>query len=609
MKKTLSSSLALIRRNWSTLLWFELLYRILLYTGLYPMLKFLLRQSLVLSGASYISMENYTLLLRSPRALSVLLLALLLLSLFIYVEICALLLCYESGWQGERISLKELIKKTFHRALYLIRPSSLLLFVGLLPLLALSLFRLSSSILTSFKIPEFLLEFIQADALLYLLYLLALILADVYLFFCFFALPEMVLRKKTFPRALRNSRRLLKGRKKRALVTFVLSICGLILFALVMAAVFILLLYAYSRFFFPSEQGRYVFGNQLIIWSRIGGVLVEVLSTAVILAVTLSIRRLCSGEALAPMQRNPLTMGRFLRKAGVLLCTLVFMLLYSESEFSGSFSLPLNTSAQIVAHRAGAALAPENTAAALKECINDGADWAEIDVQQTKDGTLILLHDDNFKRTTGLDKNVWDTDYTTVKSLDAGSFFSSYYEGEPIPTLEEILLLAQNRIRLMIELKYTGHEKNLVEQTLSLIEKYHMEKQCMIVSMNLSLLKKSKKLNPRIKTGYVSALLLADSYDQECIDAYSVETTNLTAEMTAEAHFHQKLVFAWTANSPRTIKKILARQADGVITDNPVLARYYLEEKGQNSLFDFWENLFYPQSTPQPDKQGIQRHS
>ena len=270
------------------------------------------------------------------------------------------------------------------------------------------------------------------------------------------------------------------------------------------------------------------------------------------------------------------------------------LLIFSETEYSGHLMIPADSSVQIVAHRAGAGFAPENTAAALEESIRDGTDWAEIDVQQTKDGTLIIMHDSNFKRTAGLDQNVWDTDYETVQSLDAGSSFSPQFSGEPIPTLEDMLSRAQNRINLMIELKYTGHEDKLVEKTVSLIEKYHMEKQCMIVSMNLSLLKEVKQHTRRVKTGYVSALLVTDSYDLEYIDAYSVETTSLTFQMAADAHYQRKLIYAWTANSPKTMKKILSLQADGLITDNPLLARYYLEDSGENSLLDLLKEIFFP---------------
>ena len=109
--------------------------------------------------------------------------------------------------------------------------------------------------------------------------------------------------------------------------------------------------------------------------------------------------------------------------------------------------------------------------AALEQAITDKADIAEIDVQQLKDGTLIVMHDAGFKRTTGMDLPVWEADYEQVKNLDAGSYFSYEFAGEPVPTLEDMLAAAKGRIQLMIELKPTGYEQNMVEGVLALIEK------------------------------------------------------------------------------------------------------------------------------------------
>lgn len=583
-----------MKRNWSILVWFELLYRMILYIILYPAQRAILLKALDLAGTTYISQENFTLLLHSPRSILMLLSALILLLFFIYLEITGLLLCFEAGWEGRRITLRHLLVSTFKRSFRLFRPRNLLLFAGLLPLLALSWFRLSSSVLSSFQIPEFILEYIQADTFLYALYCLVLILANLYLFFYFFGLPETILHEKAFSKSLRSARSLLKGKRKRALAVFILCLLSLAFLAVAAAALLILILFAYAKFFYPASQAAFVFEEQCILWFQIGSILLEILSTAVILAVTLSLYHVYLGDTLPAMQKLPFKASRIFRKAAAALCTLAALLIFSETEYSGHLMIPADSSVQIVAHRAGAGFAPENTAAALEESIRDGTDWAEIDVQQTKDGTLIIMHDSNFKRTAGLDQNVWDTDYETVQSLDAGSSFSPQFSGEPIPTLEDMLSRAQNRINLMIELKYTGHEDKLVEKTVSLIEKYHMEKQCMIVSMNLSLLKEVKQHTRRVKTGYVSALLVTDSYDLEYIDAYSVETTSLTFQMAADAHYQRKLIYAWTANSPKTMKKILSLQADGLITDNPLLARYYLEDSGENSLLDLLKEIFFP---------------
>lgn len=81
----------------------------------------------------------------------------------------------------------------------------------------------------------------------------------------------------------------------------------------------------------------------------------------------------------------------------------------------------------VVAHRAGAKVAPENTVAALEQAIRDGVPIAEIDVQQLSDGTLIVMHDSNFKRTTGEDICVWDVEADALKTLEVGSGFSAAY--------------------------------------------------------------------------------------------------------------------------------------------------------------------------------------
>ncbi len=141
----------------------------------------------------------------------------------------------------------------------------------------------------------------------------------------------------------------------------------------------------------------------------------------------------------------------------------------------------------IAAHRGGSAFAPENTIASLREAVLGGADYAEIDVQQTRDGELILMHDSNFARTTGVHKNVWEVDFQETREYDAGSFYSSAFQGEQIPSLREALEYAKGKLKLIIELKATGHETNLAEETIRLIEECEMEQECMIASMNPSI--------------------------------------------------------------------------------------------------------------------------
>ena len=138
-------------------------------------------------------------------------------------------------------------------------------------------------------------------------------------------------------------------------------------------------------------------------------------------------------------------------------------------------------------------------------------------MQQLSDGTLIVMHDSNFKRTTGEDICVWDAEADALKTLEVGSGFSAAYRGEQIPTLEEMLACARGRITLMIELKYTGQEDALEESVLTLLQDYDMVDECIIGSMNKGILQKMNgiyhihcKISPldAIAVGIVQLIIL-----------------------------------------------------------------------------------------------------
>ncbi len=109
---------------------------------------------------------------------------------------------------------------------------------------------------------------------------------------------------------------------------------------------------------------------------------------------------------------------------------------------------------KILAHRGASAYAPENTMAAFKKAIEMNADGIELDVHLSKDGYIVIIHDERVDRTTDGKGEVKDFSLDELKKLDAGSWFSDEYKGEKIPTLEELLSLIKNtEIYLNIEIK------------------------------------------------------------------------------------------------------------------------------------------------------------
>src|SRR5262249_2835558 len=111
---------------------------------------------------------------------------------------------------------------------------------------------------------------------------------------------------------------------------------------------------------------------------------------------------------------------------------------------------------KVTAQRGHARAAPENTLSAVRAAIASGADYAEVDVQQTADGVVVLLHDRDLKRVAGVSRRLDELSYDEVRRLDVGSWFSPAFAGERVPTLVEVIDLCRGRIRLNIELKFFG---------------------------------------------------------------------------------------------------------------------------------------------------------
>ena len=113
----------------------------------------------------------------------------------------------------------------------------------------------------------------------------------------------------------------------------------------------------------------------------------------------------------------------------------------------------------VVAHRGFSGAAPENTLAAFRMAIEAGSDMIELDVHLSKDGKVVVIHDETQERTTNGQGRVADRPLKEIKGLDAGSWFSPPFAGERIPTLQEVLSLAQGKVPVNIEIKNPTHGK------------------------------------------------------------------------------------------------------------------------------------------------------
>jgi glycerophosphoryl diester phosphodiesterase len=225
----------------------------------------------------------------------------------------------------------------------------------------------------------------------------------------------------------------------------------------------------------------------------------------------------------------------------------------------------------VTAHRGHARTAPENTLSAISKAIASGADYAEVDVQLTADGKIVLLHDRDLKRVAGVSRRLDAMSFAEVRKLDVGSWFGPSFRGERVPTLAELIDLARGRIRLNIELKFHGPDRRLAREVARLVREKDFESECLVTSLNYDALGEVKRHNPRLRTGLIVAHALGDVSRLE-IEALSVRADFLSDRLLRAARRAGMEVHVWTVNDARRMTRLMKRGVDNILTSDPDLA-------------------------------------
>jgi glycerophosphoryl diester phosphodiesterase len=226
---------------------------------------------------------------------------------------------------------------------------------------------------------------------------------------------------------------------------------------------------------------------------------------------------------------------------------------------------------RVTAHRGHARAAPENTLSAVRKAIESGADYAEIDVQQTVDGVVVLLHDSDLQRVARVPRRIAEIPYAELRTLDVGRWFDAAFAGERVPTLAEVINLSRGRIKLNIELKFYGPDRGLAEKVARLVHEQDFESQCLVTSLDHDALVKVKRHEPRLATGLIVAYALGDVSRLD-LAVLSVRAEALSDDMLRAAHRRGMEVHVWTVNDARQMGRLIKRGVDNILTSDPDLA-------------------------------------
>lgn len=232
----------------------------------------------------------------------------------------------------------------------------------------------------------------------------------------------------------------------------------------------------------------------------------------------------------------------------------------------------------VTAHRGSSGRAPENTLSALRAAIEDGADYAEIDVQETADGRIVLLHDTDLKRIAGVDRKIWEITLAELRQCDAGSWFGEAFEGERVPTLEEAIDLVRSRLKLNIELKFNGHDRDLAAAVVRIVKARGFRKECVISSLKGAALREVRELEPTLRVGHIVFDAVGDLTKQD-VDFLSLRAASTSPGLVRRAHGRGLEVHVWTVNGEAEMKSFIDLGVDNILTDRPEVLRRVIEER------------------------------
>lgn len=239
--------------------------------------------------------------------------------------------------------------------------------------------------------------------------------------------------------------------------------------------------------------------------------------------------------------------------------------------------VPLN-----VAHRGASALAPENTMAAFERGFELGADALELDLHVTRDGELVVIHDDTLDRTTDGHGPVHEKTLVELKRLDAGRWFGEGFAGEAIPTLTEVLRCFAGRIPLALEVKAgSAFFPGIEERVITALRQHSAIEHAAIASFDHYALRRLKEIEPALRT---AALLVGRPVSVSAVagsckaDALALESSLITTTEVEACRAAGLQLVVWVVNDPKRMVHFIDLGVDGIITDRPDLLRTVLDQ-------------------------------
>ncbi len=259
---------------------------------------------------------------------------------------------------------------------------------------------------------------------------------------------------------------------------------------------------------------------------------------------------------------------------------------------TGKDIFPFAKKPLLFGHRGCSKSAPENTIPAFRKILENGVPGVELDVHQCKSGELVISHDFNLKRITGIDTVIETSTFKELRELDFGSFYSEKYRGEQIPTLDDVFQLMGDQVYYDIEIKHRNIKETAIETLImQKITEYNLENRVIISSFNPFAVRSFKKMFPSIPTAVIyrkspTVPFFFRRGEGKYIakpDILKPEKNQITERILKKRKYG---IITWVVDDDKEAEKLLSMGIDGIISNQPEkllsIIKKFSEKKGNH---------------------------
>lgn len=595
MKNIFSDVFGILKNNFRSIFIFELIYRIVCVVLYGRLAGRMLKLVIDKSGYSYLTLKNAGAIMTNMVTYPVLLLMIILAVLIAGFEISVLYTGFRAAAAGKNMRISTMLAGGFRRFLKLCTPKKIpALLTGVMSYIMFELIPIYELTKISRRVND-VTNYISDYRLFRTIAVFLLILMVGFSFYNIFVTCFHTFGSKEGEELYKSARSFWRGRKFK---TGLVYAAGFIVYVVLYAVVYfvciaittcLVVLFAKEKYeiMLVGEIGR----NIKMVLIYFASVFSAILGAGITVAVFYHYK---------PEQRDKIiTSGSYnnspwLKRTFTIVGIAVAVgTLYSIVDVVRNGNLSDMSGMVIMSHRGDSEEAPENTLPAVELAIEKRADYVEVDVRETKDGQIVVMHDGSVLRTTGVNKNISDMTYDEIQKLDAGAKFSREYAGTRVPLLSEVLEACKSRINVNIEVKVTSKDSPyFIRNIISLIEEMSMEEQCIFQSSNYDCLKEIKSYNIELRTGLIVPAGFGDYFQDRNVDFFSVSSAYLQTDKVDKAHENGKRLYAWTVNSYAELMRMKSLGVDGIITDRPLYAREVIDgNENTHSLVSYIKML------------------